>query len=242
MKKRTRTLVLNTLTGLAIAATAAFLLAPGSADAAEARTNGPITLLSGPGYGYGPVGNIGADQRVTVGPCQAAFCSVSFGGLSGWAPRQRLDMKIGTTNDGSFGSGSVSIGIGVGAPPAYIPEGPSGPDEYLYDQGGPDYYPPTGGGFGDYPGDRRHGPDFADTGDVCFFTGFNYRGASFCLNAGDSEAFLGDWSNTIRSIDNPDGYDVRVCINPDFRTCRVYTSSARSLGSFDMAISSASVD
>lgn len=209
---------------LAAAIAAGGLLAAGPALAAAARTNGPVTVFDGPGYGYRALGNIGAAQNVEVEQCEAAFCFVTFGPLAGWAPEASLDMQIGAAPPPST---DFSIGIGVGEePPPPEPPRLRGP------------VPPPGPAFPRRP----RGRGFASAGDVCFFDRLNYRGASFCMDAGEAQPFLGDWANTIRSIDNPDGFDVRVCMDPGFRRCRVYTSSARSLGRYDMAISSALVE
>lgn len=231
MKKRTRRLILNIATAVAITATGALVLLPRTASAADARTNGPITVFDGPGIDYQPLGNIGPEQNVTVEQCQAGYCYIDFGPLAGWVQQGSLDMQVGGPDVGP-GPG-VSVGIDVAPLPP-----PPGPDFGP----GPDYGPAPGPGPGPGPFPHRpRGPGFATAGDVCFFDSFNYRGASFCMNAGDSTPFLGDWANSIRSIDNPDGYDVRVCTNPGFRGCRVYTSSARSLGRYDRSISSVSI-
>ncbi|ODU53776.1 MAG: hypothetical protein ABS99_10600 [Acetobacteraceae bacterium SCN 69-10] len=44
--------------------------------------------------------------------------------------------------------------------------------------------------------------------------------------------------NRISSIRNQCGLEVTVCRDPGYRNCRVYTTSASSLGSFNDAISS----
>jgi hypothetical protein len=240
MKKRTRLIILNVATGVAIAAAATIVLVPGIAGADEARTNAPVSVLNGPGDSYQPLGTIQEGANVDVSQCQADFCYVTLGPVAGWVPEENLDMKIGSTD-----SGGVTVEIAPSPEPAPVPPPPPpGPVLHPGNPGygpGPDYGPGPGPDSGPFPR-RPHAPGFATSGDVCFFSQFNFRGSSFCMDSGDSQQFLGDWSDTIRSIDNPDGHDVRVCMDPGFRHCRVYTSSARSLGTYDLSISSASID
>lgn len=68
---------------------------------------------------------------------------------------------------------------------------------------------------------------------VCFYDGSRFRGASTCLSSGDSSRDLGDWADRISSIDNPDGLNVQVCSEPNYKNCRTYTTSASSLNDFD---------
>ncbi|KFC63766.1 hypothetical protein FF80_03213 [Devosia sp. LC5] len=64
------------------------------------------------------------------------------------------------------------------------------------------------------------------------------RGDRFCLEAGEANRDLRYWADRISSIDNPEGLQVQVCSEPNFRNCRVYTTSASSLGDFDDYIAS----
>lgn len=81
--------------------------------------------------------------------------------------------------------------------------------------------------------------DNFDVGEVCFFERTRYRGDSFCMEEGESMRRLGGgWNNEISSMENPDGLRVTLCLERNFRDCRTYTSSARSLGNFDDDVSS----
>jgi uncharacterized protein YraI len=85
-------------------------------------------------------------------------------------------------------------------------------------------------------------PIYSD-GEACFYERSQYRGRSFCIAAGDEIPDLGGWTEDISSLDNPDGLDVTVCTRSRMRgDCRTYTTSARSLGRFDDAIASVTVD
>ncbi|MHB1111107.1 MAG: SH3 domain-containing protein [Devosia sp.] len=81
--------------------------------------------------------------------------------------------------------------------------------------------------------------DDFDVGEVCFFERTRYRGDSFCMEEGESMRRLGGgWNDEISSMENPDGLRVTLCLERNFRYCRTYTSSARSLGDFSDDVSS----
>jgi uncharacterized protein YraI len=85
-------------------------------------------------------------------------------------------------------------------------------------------------------------PEFIE-GEACFYERTQYRGNSFCVEAGDEIPDLGGWKGRISSIENPDGLDVTVCTRTRTRgDCRTYTTDARSLGRFDDLIVSLTVD
>ena len=76
-------------------------------------------------------------------------------------------------------------------------------------------------------------------GDVCFYSSTDYEGSRFCMDQGELTPYVGpQWNNRISSIRNPDGFTVLVCDDAGYDICRTYRTSARSLGSFDNAISS----
>jgi uncharacterized protein YraI len=80
-------------------------------------------------------------------------------------------------------------------------------------------------------------------GEACFYERTRYRGNSFCVQVGDYIPNLSGWSERISSIENPEGLEVTVCTRTNLRgDCRTYTTSSRSLGSFDDEIVSLSVD
>jgi hypothetical protein len=81
--------------------------------------------------------------------------------------------------------------------------------------------------------------DEEDVSQACFYSGSNYTGSRFCVDEGSSIRRLGsDWNNRISSFRNPDGLRVTVCKDTYYDNCRVYTTSARTLGSYNDAISS----
>ncbi len=81
--------------------------------------------------------------------------------------------------------------------------------------------------------------DEDDISQVCFYSGSNYAGSRFCVDEGDSIARLpASWNDRISSFRNPDGLRVRVCLDRYYEDCRLYTTNARTLGSFNDDISS----
>ncbi|MGV3651387.1 MAG: SH3 domain-containing protein [Devosia sp.] len=227
MKARTRKLVLNIATGVALAATAAVVFTPAMAQAAPAEATANVNVRSGPGTGFGVVGQLRAGQDVDVGECQSSFCYVQGANISGWVSASYLSYA-GPSRPGpsrpepsrpdvgfgvQIGPGGVSIGIGT---PGFNPPRP------------------------DRPG-RPGRPDR----EACFYEHADYAGRSFCMNAGDSInnlARFGNWNDRISSIDN-DRLSVTVCEHADFRgSCRTYTTSTRSLGRLNDQISSIRVN
>ncbi|RUT34990.1 hypothetical protein EMQ25_03280 [Arsenicitalea aurantiaca] len=221
MNRRTRKLVLNIATGVAIAATAAVVFTPASASAQSggATATAPVNVRSGPGTGFGIVDSLRRGERVDIDRCQGSWCYIYQDGPSGWvsadylsrsgSPGQLLgpvagpDAGVGI----SVGPGGVSIGIGTGRPGPGRPPVVVEPPRYV--------------------------------GEVCFYDERRFRGSEFCVEEGESLARLPrDWDDVIRSIDNPDGLQVQVCTRAGFRDCRTYTSSASNLGAFEDDISS----
>lgn len=89
----------------------------------------------------------------------------------------------------------------------------------------------------------RPGPGpivIGDDSEVCFFDRTRYRGASFCLNEGESISNLqrSGWNDRISSFRNEDDLRVTVCYDAGYSDCRTYRSSASTLGDFDDEISS----
>jgi hypothetical protein len=241
MKTRTRRLILNIATGVALAATAAVVFTPAMAQAAPAEATANVNVRSGPGTGFGVVGLLRAGDRVEVGECQSSFCYVD-GRINGWVsssyltygrpgpgpgPRppepSRPDVGFGV----QIGPDGISIGVGSGGRPG-------GPD---FDRpgrpGGPGWDRPGRPGFPGGPGRPSR--------EACFYEDIDYGGRSFCLSPGESMnnlARFGNWNDRISSIDN-ERLSVTVCEHADFRgSCRTYTSSARSVGGLNDRISS----
>ena len=80
---------------------------------------------------------------------------------------------------------------------------------------------PGGGGGGG--GNRPGGPNIDFRGQACFYEGVQFRGRSFCLRQGESDASLGRWENRISSI-AVDGRSttVLVCTDRGFRNCSTF--------------------
>jgi uncharacterized protein YraI len=231
MKRQTRNLILNIATGIALAATAAVVLVPSIASAAPATTTSNVNVRSGPGPDFGVVDNLRAGTPVDVGECRGSWCSISTGGSDGWVSASFLDR--GGRGGGVIGPVGPSFGITIG---------PNG----VQINPGNDQRPGLGPNrFPDRPGDGRPGrrPPVVEpsSGEACFYDRSRFRGGNFCMNEGESIRRLGDWADRISSIDNPDGLEVRVCYQRNFRDCRVYTTSAGSLGDYDDAIQSVEV-
>lgn len=242
MKTRTRKLILNIATGVALAATAAVVFTPAMAQAAPAEATANVNVRSGPGTGFSVVGMLRPGERVDVGECQSSFCYID-GRVNGWVSASYLTYGGGSPApvapsrpDVGFGvqigPGGVSIGVGT---PGYDPNpGRPGPG-----WGGPGR--PGGPGWGG-PGS---GPGWGGPGgrdrEVCFYEHSDYNGRSFCMERGESMnnlARFGNWNDRISSIEN-DGLRVTVCEHADFRgSCRTYSTSSRSLGGFNDRISS----
>lgn len=84
----------------------------------------------------------------------------------------------------------------------------------------------SGPGPGQGGGNRPGGPIIdIGRGSACFYEDLRFRGRSFCLQQGESDASLGRWENRISSI----GIDgrltiVEVCTDRGFRNCSMFTS------------------
>jgi SH3-like domain-containing protein len=75
------------------------------------------------------------------------------------------------------------------------------------------------GGGGNRPG----GPDSGGWGRACFFEDLEFRGRSFCLRKGESDASLGRWENRISSIwVEGRATAVEVCTDRNFRNCSTF--------------------
>jgi uncharacterized protein YraI len=160
------------------------------------------------------VNTLNAGETVDIQECQGAWCYVVAAGNDGWvAARFLSNQPGGSVNFGITGPNGNTIQFGVNVP------APNNPPPVVDDE-----------------------PIFDDA-EVCFYSRSQYRGNSFCVEPGDEIADLAGWDGEISSIENPAGYDVEVCTRTRFRgDCRTYTTSSKSLGAFDNAIASLSVD
>ena len=214
MNRYNRKMLLNIATGVAVAATAVVVFLP-AAYAAPGTVTTNVNVRSGPGTNYGVVSTARSGERVDVQQCQGSWCYIEKSGPDGWVSSNYL-----STNGGGAVSPAqpgLSFGVTIGG------DGPQ-----------------VNFGVGNQP--QRPGPQRPPRPpiiaapideEVCFFDRARFRGESFCLGAGDSTRDLGRWADRVSSIDNPDGLEVQVCSDANYRNCRTYTTSASSLGDFD---------
>jgi hypothetical protein len=213
MNRKNRKMLLNLAAGIAVAAAAAVVFLP-AAQAAPGVVTSNVNVRSGPGTGYGVVDTIARGTPVDVQRCDGSWCYVAKAGPDGWVSASYLSAggrPVNPTQPGfSFG---FQIGpdpdFGIGRPPFGRPP------------------------IGRPPIDRPIPLPEPVFGEACFYEGTRFRGESRCLEEGDSIRDLGRFADTISSIDNPDGLNVQVCGETNFRDCRTYTTSASSLGDFD---------
>lgn len=209
MHRQTRKKLVNLATGVAVAAAAVVVFLP-AAQAAPGTISSNVNVRSGPGTNYGVVDTVRAGTGVDVQQCQGSWCYISKPGPDGWVSSQFVN--------GGGGGGSAQPGINFGI---NVPGGPS---------------INFGVGNQPQPQPQRPRPPVVEpvyAGEVCFFDRTRLRGASFCLEQGEGLRNLGDWADRISSIDNPDGLNVQVCTDANYRGCRTYTTSASSLGDLD---------
>jgi uncharacterized protein YraI len=209
MHRQTRKKLLNVATGVAVAAAAVVVFLP-AAQAAPGTITTNVNVRSGPGTNYGIVDVARAGTAVDVQQCQGSWCYVSKPGPDGWVSSSYISGGAGSTRPGQP---SINFGINV-------PGGPS-----------------INFGVGNQPQPPRPGPrppvPAPVVGEVCFYDQTRLRGASFCLEEGQGIRDLGNWTDRVSSIDNPDGLSVQICGEARYRDCRTYTTSASSLGDFN---------
>lgn len=214
MNRNTRKMLLNVATGIAVAATAAAVFVP-AAYAAPGVVTSNINVRSGPGTNYGVVDTVRAGANVDVQQCQGSWCFIAKPGPDGWVSSQFVSGGGGRSAPSQPG---ISLNLG----------GNGGPSINI--------------GVGNQPSGRPpviDEPDFA--GEVCLFDRTRFRGESVCLEEGETIRNLGDFADRASSIENPDGLEIQVCSERNFRNCRTYTTSASSLGDYDDFIVSARV-
>ena len=208
MNRYKRQMFLNIATGVAVAATALVVFLP-AANAAPGTITTNVNVRSGPGTNYGVVDTARRGEQVDVQRCEGSWCYIAKPGPDGWVASSYL-----STNGRGPAQPGLSFGVTIGS------DGPQ-----------------VNFGVGNQrPGPQRppRPPVVTPVDDeVCFFDRSRFRGDSFCLGAGDGTRDLGRWADRISSIDNPDGLQVQVCSDPNYRNCRTYTTSASSLGDYD---------
>jgi SH3-like domain-containing protein len=215
MKSHSRKVLLQVLAAIALAAAAVVVFLP-AAQAAPGTVTTNVNVRQGPGTNYAVVDVVRAGTRVDVQQCRGSWCYIAKAGPDGWISASYLTAggrpvnpnQPGLSFGFTIGGPNGSISIGIGQPNPPRPPRP------------PVIQPPA---F--YP-------------EVCFFDRTRMRGDRFCLQAGDANRDLRNWVDRISSIDNPEGLQVQVCSEINFRNCRIYSTSANSLGDFDDYIAS----
>ncbi|WP_297112425.1 SH3 domain-containing protein [uncultured Devosia sp.] len=217
MHRQTRKKLLNLATGVAVAAAAVVVFLP-AAQAAPGTVTTNVNVRSGPGTGYAVVDVARAGQQVDVQRCQGSWCYIVKPGPDGWVSANYLSASGRPVNPSNPG---ISFGFTIG--------GPDGPQISI--------------GVGNQPQPRPPRPPVIQPvyEDVCFYDRTRFRGDSFCMEEGQAIRDLGGWTDRISSFDNPDGLEVQVCSQSGFRSCRIYTTGASSLGDFDDYIASVRV-
>jgi hypothetical protein len=217
MHRQTRKKLLNFATGVAVAAAAVVVFLP-AAQAASGTITGNVNVRSGPGTNYAVVDVARTGQQVDVQRCQGSWCYVTKPGPDGWVSASYLNAGGRPVNPSNP---NLSFGFTIG--------GPDGP-QISIGIGNQPQQPPR-------PGPRP--PVIQPVYDeVCFYDRTRFRGDSFCMEQGEAVRDLGRWTDRISSFDNSDGLEVQVCSQPNFRSCRTYTTGASSLGDFDDYIAS----
>lgn len=227
MNSRTRKMLLNVATGMAVALAAVAVFLP-AAQAAPGVVTSNVNVRSGPGTDYGVVDTIARGTQVDVQRCQGSWCYVEKAGPDGWISASYLSAggrpvnpnQPGLSFGFTIGPDGPSFDFGVGRPPITQPQRPPRPP------------------FGRPPFDRPVPLPTPVADEVCFFERANFRGDSRCFEEGESIRDLGRFADRFSSIENRAGLEVQVCARTNFRDCRTYTTSASSLGVFDDRIRS----
>jgi hypothetical protein len=211
MKVQTKRNLLRAATTAAVVCAAALVFLPAAASAAPATATATVNVRGGPSTSYPVVGTLRAGESVDVGGCRSGWCYVTGEGFVSSSYLRRGGAMIAPNFNLSFNFPSGSFSIGSGG--VSIGVGPNRPPR-----------PPSGG---------------SNDGEVCFYSGAGYTGSRFCMDQGDMTPYVGAaWNNRISSIRNRDGLRVTVCDDAGYDDCRTYSTSARTLGSLDNAISS----
>jgi hypothetical protein len=252
MNRTTRKMLLNVVTGIAVAAGSALIFLPAT-QAAPGTVTSNVNVRSGPGTSYPVVTAVPSGTQVDVQRCDTGFCYIEGRRVSGWVSAQYLSAggrPVNPSNPGvSFGfsvggPGGPNINIGVGnnngGPRPGNGPFPGNPGPFPSDPGRPGPFPGNGNGNGPRPGNGNGPgprPPVYDNAEVCFYDRTRFRGDSECYESGDSVRDLGRLAGEFQSMENEDGLSVQVCADRNFRDCRTYTTSASSLASFGDVVS-----
>jgi hypothetical protein len=211
MRISTKRLLMRIATAAAVACTAAIVLLPGTASAATtAYATANVAVRERPSTSSDRVGSLSVGQSVVVQGCRQAWCYITS------PERGFVSANYISTSRSSRVMISPNFNLSFN-----FPNG-----SFSFGNGGISI------GIG-------NGGDDDEDSQACFYSGTGYSGSRLCVDEGDSYRRLtGTWNDRISSIRNPDGLRVTVCQDPGYDDCRTYTTSARTLGSFNDEISS----
>jgi hypothetical protein len=133
-------------------------------------------------------------------------------------PRPQADVPNGSRigPDDEFADGSETT------PPADIPED----SQQAYAPRDDWRYGPGFGYHRGYGGDRPSTLAIGDhIGRACFFEAPGAGAGGFCVREGETAANLGDWSDRLVAMRNPEGLRVTICMDGALRDCRVFDQS-----------------
>jgi len=124
MRAQVKKLLLNILTGVALAT--AVVMIPAAAIAATAEATTAANVRSGPGTGYRIIDTLRAGELVDVLGCSVSWCELDEGGfvarsllrLAGGGGSLVINPNVSFGI--SIGSGGFSIGIGTGDAPSGV--------------------------------------------------------------------------------------------------------------------------
>jgi uncharacterized protein YraI len=235
------------LAAFSAAAFTALTFAASAAGGSIAYTTANVNLRAGPGTDYDIVDTMPTNSPVRVEACSDTWCAVTtefddegfmFRSLlkgSRTGPSLPFSIQIQVNPGGMFLNGpklrpNYATGPNYSKRP-YVPNkrftpnkpSPSQPSRPVPSQ--PSKPVPS------QPSAR---------GEVCFYQQPDFRGANFCVNAGDQDRQIpGSFNNAIRSVSVTGNLQATLCTEANFRNCTTLSSSARQLNrSLDRDISS----
>ena len=200
----------------AAAPTAILALSAGSALAVSAHATGNVSVRTGPGTNYNRVDTLHTGESVDVRQCQSGWCYVEHSGPDGWVSANYLSQNgwSGGNSGGNSGSNSdpdIGFSFGFGSNGSHF-----------------------GFSIGNQPnpGWNNNWPRPQPVSKVCFYSGTNYSGKSFCMNSGMARAGFGPiWNDKISSVRVYGNASVKMCQDFNYGGfCRTASRSEPSLG------------
>lgn len=200
-----------------VTAAAAFVaLSAGSALAVSAHASGSVNVRTGPGTSYSKVDSLHAGESVEVRQCQDGWCYIEHSGADGWVSANYLSQNgYSSPNQPSkkpsvqfqfgFGNNGSGFGFSFGTPPGKWPNNPPG----------------------NWPA-----PPMPQVSQACFYSGSNYSGNQYCLNAGTDVSFVGpQWNDRISSVRIIGNASVTMCQHTNYGGyCRTTGNDEPALG------------